>query len=151
MRCFTSLLIPHVILRSSLYLKHSYLPKGKGNMLAYFKDNVQTEEDHEEFDASQYYYNRNNEDGAPQQQPTNNFNPGAGMDASQHQHGFVGFGSGQGEVGQQGVEFGQQPHFAGPQPGIQGFAPNGIGRTPPGMSAIGVSNQGAPCMILHTS
>jgi hypothetical protein len=129
--------------------------KKQGNMLAYFKDNVQTEEDHEEFDASQYYYNRNNEvagAGGPQQ----NFLAGGanaggmggiGMDGSQHQHGFVGFGAGQGDIGQAGpgVEFGQQSHFAGPQPGMQGFAPNGLGgpgRTPPGMSAIGASNAG---------
>jgi hypothetical protein len=37
------------------------MANARSRQLAYFKDNVQTQDDHDDFDASQYYYNRDDQ------------------------------------------------------------------------------------------
>ncbi|OQR83885.1 hypothetical protein ACHHYP_14138 [Achlya hypogyna] len=90
--------------------------------LAYFKDNIQTAEDQEDFDASQYYYNR--QDGFFKQSP--------GMAGDQAQGGLP-----------MGMQPGAYPGYggAGGQPPMASFlaaTSSGIGMGSMGMAGMGM-------------
>lgn len=95
------------------------MSNARSRQLAYFKDNIQTQDDHDDFDASQYYYNRDD-----QMTPTTGSSPGVLLGgATKATHSEPGSASALYRSG--------QPHFNSPVHGMNGApynnTPSGIG------------------------
>jgi hypothetical protein len=95
------------------------MSNARSRQLAYFKDNIQTQDDHDDFDASQYYYNRDD-----QMTPTTGSSPGVLLGgATNATHSEPGSASALYRSG--------QPHFNSPVHGMNGApynnTPSGIG------------------------